>query len=319
MLLYTIKLSPKEWRDDRLYSSDFAWEEPTKNEEGDNVDRISSLPDQMLVYLLPHLHSMADVVNLVKVSKRFYRSLSGEVYRESWRINWLPLFLGAQSGSIKMLERCLEVNAPLDQEWYDTSICWDMKIPRFCRPIHLAIKNRQVEAVKWLLEKKADPGLPGYDPYLYPSPLEIAMSMTLKESAVGLRDSKKRARIELDNATMFQALIAAKADPNVIDTKCDLLLRRAMIVRSPTGVSYFALLLKGGANPNQLCSCTSPCGLYPSSDYKEYPSFHPPTDRDIQSLGMEMINSILRRPDRLCPSTWNLFVDARVRLLELSA
>lgn len=148
MPLYTIRLSLKEWRDDRLYSSDFAWKEPTENEEGDNVDRISSLPDEMLLQLLPHLYSMADVVNLVKVSKRFSRSLSGEVYRESWRINWLPLFVGAQLGSIKMLERCLEVNAPVDQEWHDGSICWDMKMYRSCRPIHVAIQNRQVEAVK---------------------------------------------------------------------------------------------------------------------------------------------------------------------------
>ncbi|KAH6998769.1 hypothetical protein BKA56DRAFT_684612 [Ilyonectria sp. MPI-CAGE-AT-0026] len=273
----------------------------------------------MLLYLLPHLHSMADVVNLVKVLKRFCRSLSGEVYRESWRINWLPLFLGAQLGSIKMLEWCLEVNAPLDQRWHDSSICWDMKIPRFCRPIHTAIKNRQVEAVKWLLEKKADPGSPGYDPYLYPPPLEMTMPMTLKESAVGLRDSEKRTRIELDNVTMFRALIVAKADPNVIDTKCDFLLRRALLVRSPTGVSYFAPLLKGGANPNQLCSCTFICGNYPFSHRKKYPHLHPTTDRDLQSLGMERIDSILRRRGRLCPSTWDLFVDARVRLLELSA
>lgn len=217
-----------------------------------------------------------------------------------------------------MLERCLEVHAPVDQEWYDGSICWDMKILRSGRPIHVAIKNRQVEAVKWLLENKADPGLPGYDSDLHPSPLEIAMSITLKESAVGLRDSEKRAKIELDNATIFRALIAAKADPNVKDTQCDFLLRRALLVRSPRGVSYFALLLERGADPNQLCSCTFKRGHYPSSHCKSYPRLHPPTDRDIQSLGMEGINSILRR-GRLCPSTWDLFVDARVRLLELSA
>lgn len=145
------------------------------------------------------------------------------------------------------------------------------------------------------------------------------MSITLKESAVGLQDSEKRTRIELDNATIFRALIAAKADPNVKDTKCDFLLRRALLVRSPRDVSYFALLLKHGADPNQLCSCPSRCGHYPSSHYRRYPRLHPPTDRDIQSLGMERINSVLRRWDRLCPSTRDLFADARFRLLELSA
>lgn len=318
MSLYTIQLSPKEWRGDRRGSSDFAWEKPTENEEGDNVDRISSLPDEMLLHLLPHLHSMTDVRNLVNVSKRFSRSLSGQVYKESSRINWLPLFLGARSGSIEMLERCKKAQVPLDQEWFDGSICWDMKIYRFCRPIHVAIKNRQVEAVKWLLENKADPGLPGYESYQYPSPLEIAMSITLKESAVGLGDSEKTTRIELANATIFRALIAAKADPNVRDTQCEFLLRRALLIRSPWGVSYFSLLLEHGANPNQLCSCTVNCGLYPSPYYKRYLHLHPPTDWDIRRLGMERIDSILR-PGKLCPSTRDLFVNARLRLLELLA
>ncbi|KAH7002390.1 hypothetical protein EDB80DRAFT_685557 [Ilyonectria destructans] len=83
-----------------------------------------------------------------------------ELYLEFGRkFDWLPLFVGAMRGDIKLLERCLDLGSPIDQvctsdqvrytiyEWNSDMIdCWNF-VYMFHRPIHMAITHRQLDTV----------------------------------------------------------------------------------------------------------------------------------------------------------------------------
>jgi len=80
-------------------------------------DRLSILPDKLLLQIFSHFVEFAHCLNLIKRSKRFYNSLLPELYKQTGRIHgWYPLYAAARTGNVAALERCYEFSAPLDSD-----------------------------------------------------------------------------------------------------------------------------------------------------------------------------------------------------------
>lgn len=122
-------------------------------------DRLSGLPSGILYEILSHISLDRDGFSLVCTSKRFYRLFILELYKEAGRTsNWAPLFVGAVSGNLLTLKRCLEADAPLNCRWpRHHPEWWVLNIDEGDQPLQVAMMHYQVEAVEWMLEKGADP------------------------------------------------------------------------------------------------------------------------------------------------------------------
>ncbi|KAM5347767.1 hypothetical protein ACJ41O_007591 [Fusarium nematophilum] len=118
-----------------------------------NQDRLSALPDEILLMILSRIHPTKDGLGLVVASKKLYSILILDLYRLTGeQLNWRPLFLGARYGNLNTLERCLEAGAPLNcPQPEHESTEQNVWIPKGSRAIHCALMHHQLEAVKWLL------------------------------------------------------------------------------------------------------------------------------------------------------------------------
>lgn len=230
------------------------------------VDRLSQLPNEILLMILSHLPSMSDFRSVANLSWRFTRRFGPELYLEFGRkFDWLPLFVGAMRGDINLLERCLKLDAPIDQiatsdricqtsvGWfYDPTDWWEF-VYVFNRPIHTAIEHRQLGTVRWLLKHGADPGRPGYLKSQGDSsstPLMWCLCLFEHRIKSGILD------IIPVTFEIFRALLEAKADPNVNDINLGHPLRKVLsewFIHHRLGFVYLAILLKYGADPKQLC------------------------------------------------------------------
>ncbi|KAH6987096.1 hypothetical protein EDB80DRAFT_898359 [Ilyonectria destructans] len=185
----------------------------------DKVDRLSTLPTELHLRIFSYLDSIDDMRNLANTSRWFYILFDEELYKESGRrINWLPLFIGAQKGDIKLLERCEHAGAPMDTTWQLTHTYLDVDFSQHCRPIHVAIEHRKVAAVKWIIKKYPESAKgPDYtNTYGYfKSPLETAMCASRVDIGFETWSLARRQKAELNNKRIFEALLEKGADPNV--------------------------------------------------------------------------------------------------------
>lgn len=144
-------------------------------EESVPQDRLSSLPNEILLAISSHLPTWIDSLNFSKASKRYHDPLLCQLYKES---DWYPFYIAVQSGNIATLDRCHEFGVPVDRPFelmrydgYDGT-----------RPLIFAIRHYQPAVVEWLLDHNADPS----DPDIFQvapsrwealSPLEIARGL----------------------------------------------------------------------------------------------------------------------------------------------
>lgn len=264
------------------------------------------MPTEILLRFYSHLDSIDNMRNLVNTSRRLNFSLDNELYKESGRrINWLPLFIGAQKGDIKLLERCERAGAPLDTTWQLTHTYPDVNFSKFCRPIHLAVEYRKPVVVKWLLEQ--DTGANGSD-YItecghFKSLLELAMRTSPVDAGVEQWSLARRQKAGLDNKRIFEALLEKGADPKGKIAEYGHLLRLAFSHDNGIrhGIPFLTLLVQKGVNLNVLCQCKDHCTLNPLPgpkarlrDMHFKRTFRPVTALDIRRLIWD---------NKLCPTT----------------
>ncbi|KAJ4201778.1 hypothetical protein NW767_006316 [Fusarium falciforme] len=124
-----------------------------------NPDRLSSLPLETLLELFSYVSLDGGGFSLVRASRKLYHLLILELYKEWGRkSNWAPLFVGAVSGNLLTLKRCLEAGAPLNCRWpRHVPKWWVLNIDEDDQPLHVAMMHYQVEAVEWMLDQKVNP------------------------------------------------------------------------------------------------------------------------------------------------------------------
>lgn len=230
------------------------------------MDRLSQMPNEILLMILSHVPSMSDFRRVANLSRGLNNTLGRELYLEfGRRFDWLPLFVGAMRGDIKLLERCLDYGAPIDQVCTSDQVCqitlfstsdkidcWNL-VYQFHRPIHTAIAHRQLDTVRWLLAHDADPGRPGYlriPGDSFSTPLMWCLGMF--ESQLRMKDEVIRP-IDFE---IFRILLEAKAGPNVNDIKFGYPLCRVFssyFAYNRYSFVYLSILLKYGADSKQLC------------------------------------------------------------------
>lgn len=270
------------------------------------MDRLSTLPTELHLSIFSYLDSMDDMRNLANTSRLFYILFDEELYKESGRrFSWLPLFIGAQKGDIKLLERCQQAGAPLDTTWQLTNTYVDIDFSQHCRPIHVAVQYRKLVAVNWFLELKNNDN--GYD-YItergdFKSPLEWALHSSGIDAKIEKWSVARRQKAGLVNTRIFEALLEKSAHPKDKIAEYGHLLRRVMSVdtRVRHGIPFLTLLVQKGVNLNVLCDCWDPCALNPLPGRKERLQgkhfqniFRPVTAMDIIKLIWN---------NKLCPTT----------------
>lgn len=122
-------------------------------------DTLSALPAEILYEVFSHSPLYGDALNLLCTCKRFYNLFLVELYKKSGRkANWAPMFAGAMSGDMHILERCLEAGARLDYRWpgHDPK-WWVLNLDQGDQPILVAAMHYQVEAVEWMLAQGVNP------------------------------------------------------------------------------------------------------------------------------------------------------------------
>ncbi|KAM0326383.1 hypothetical protein ACHAPQ_007781 [Fusarium lateritium] len=114
---------------------------------------LETLPAEILLNIVPYLlfsHTSA----LARTSKTLYAIFNHELYKQCKHINWHPLF---STTNTQTLQRCLEVNAPIDFHWPDGIDSGTLYLAPGWRPLRQAIDEYRVDVVKWLLAHGADP------------------------------------------------------------------------------------------------------------------------------------------------------------------
>ncbi|KAH6962080.1 hypothetical protein BKA56DRAFT_679618 [Ilyonectria sp. MPI-CAGE-AT-0026] len=274
----------------------------------DKVDRLSILPAELHLSIFSYLDSIDDMRNIANTSRRLNLSLDKQLYKESGRrINWLPLFIGAQKGDIKLLERCEKAGAPMDKTWQLTHTYLDVDFSQHCRPIHVAIEYRRVAAVKWIIKKYPDFAKgPDYtNTYGYfKSPLETAMRTSRVDIGFKTWSLARRQKAEWNNKRILKALLKRGADPNVKIAKYVHPLRLAFSVDDDIlrpGIPYLTLLGGKGANLNAFCTCRQQCSLNitPNRDKTLLSLFAKKAIRELNALDIRRLIST----NKLCPTT----------------
>ncbi|KAH7159562.1 hypothetical protein B0J13DRAFT_616375 [Dactylonectria estremocensis] len=119
---------------------------------------LSAMPAMILRSIFTKLDSINTMRNMASVSCRLNKELRDELYAEcGWWLNWLPLFLAAQSGDIRLIHRCMELGAPVNALWAYRSAKGNRFMAVFAFPLDAAIEHNQVGAVRWLLRYDAQP------------------------------------------------------------------------------------------------------------------------------------------------------------------
>lgn len=253
--------------------------------EHGGLNRFYDLPIELLLSLIPHLHSLRDIKNLASVSRVFHHIFGQELYKECHRrLDYLPLFIGAMEGDIKLLGYFLKYGQQIDPIWTDKKIPHPMFVYPNHRPIHVAIEHGQVDTVDWLLAKGANPNqsenLTELD--YCRTPLQICMEM-----ASGILATNPDMN-EPTQLRIFRALLKSGADPNVKDKFYDYPLRQWLT--SEMGdirkcIPYISLLLFYKANPLQLCKYYNT--KHKCSFRSELLGSRPPADSQcVQDVGM---------------------------------
>lgn len=110
-------------------------------EESVPRDRLPGLPNEILLEIFPHMLTWIDSLNLSKASRRYYKPLLWQLYKES---DWYSLYIAVRTGNIATLDRCHEFGAPLDSPLKHME--WE-HYPG-TQPLTLAIRNYQPDAVE---------------------------------------------------------------------------------------------------------------------------------------------------------------------------
>lgn len=267
------------------------------------MDRISLLPNEILVKIFQHIDSVWEMRDFVNVSWRFHQTFNVELYLTCGRLfNWLPLFVGAQRGDIRLLKVCLGLKAPLDTTWQGDQMWSHVSIYPFYRPLVTAVEYGQVSAVTWLLSKKADPngGANSFD--VDKTPLKACLQICSRDAPS--QDIKHSNERELARYQIFRALLASGANPNPGIIGGYSPLREALRqvherLGLGGGIPYLALLLKGGADSSRLCKLwprPHVCWLHPStlgSRCERHEEYY--CEEDSLNLTPEDINIIVQR------------------------
>ncbi|KAL2684547.1 hypothetical protein Neosp_005625 [[Neocosmospora] mangrovei] len=123
-------------------------------------DMLSTLPCETLFEILSYLCPVGDGLALISTSKKLYKELIVQLYKEAGRqLNWLPLLFGASEGNIDTLKRCDEAGAPLDHTWPYIGNCKGGR-PRggsfkFCQALDWAIGGKHKKARDFLIRQRA--------------------------------------------------------------------------------------------------------------------------------------------------------------------
>lgn len=236
------------------------------------MDRISLLPNEILLNILRHINLISDIRAFANISRRFHQALNVELYLRCGRLhNWLPLFVGAQRGDIRLLEVCFDLGAPLNTIWQGDQMWSHVSIYPFHQPLVTAVEYGQVSAVMWLLSKKVNlnGGANSFDVDI--TPLKACLQISSMDASS--QDTKRSNERELARYQIFRALLARGANVNPGNVEVFSPLREVLRqvhegLGLGGGIPYLALLLEGKADPSRLCKLRSRphvCWLDPST------------------------------------------------------
>ncbi|RSL48994.1 hypothetical protein CEP54_012646 [Fusarium duplospermum] len=126
-----------------------------------NPDRLSTLPQEMLLEIFHVLPTFKDKGCFVLTSKYLHQISNKYLYRSTGEtLSWLPVFLAARQGDIAQLNKCKEAGAPANISWNDqhsSRACVSPDIRHGGSPLEEAIMNLQVRTVKWFLKQGTSP------------------------------------------------------------------------------------------------------------------------------------------------------------------
>ncbi|RGP61242.1 hypothetical protein FLONG3_10608 [Fusarium longipes] len=124
---------------------------------------LEALPTELLLKIF-HAMKYRAAGRLVRTSKTMYRLLNHDLYKRTENQGWFPMGFAAATNNLRTMELCLEAGATID-----THITKDVGYHRWngdsCylvggwRALREALYRMHVDAVKWLLEKGADPNM----------------------------------------------------------------------------------------------------------------------------------------------------------------
>lgn len=116
--------------------------------------RFSDLPLKVVYQALSYLSPERDGFNIVCTSTTFYNLYIMDLYKEAGeKSSWAPLFVGAVSGNIRTIKRCLDAGASLDYRWPGNDPkWWVLYLDEGVQPIHAAMMHYRVETVEWILD-----------------------------------------------------------------------------------------------------------------------------------------------------------------------
>lgn len=144
-----------------LVSGSVAASEAAPASEPRNPDRLTTLPQEMILEIAKRVLVFNDKLSLLLTSRYLHQILHEDMYKSGCKtLNWRPLFFAARKGDMAKLNRCKELGAPANVYWdckhdFDNSI--RLAIQHGASPLEEAIMNGRVGAVKWLLAQGANP------------------------------------------------------------------------------------------------------------------------------------------------------------------
>ncbi|KAF6799413.1 hypothetical protein CSOJ01_12516 [Colletotrichum sojae] len=238
------------------------WPRPRPRPVITTFGRLSDFPDDILIDI-SKTPRRKDRTNFMLVSRRFYWIMRVALWSKAKNLlHWFPMFLGAMTGNIPLMEEALQRGCSVNKTWLCFKLGSKQGFKRGQRPLHQAVRNGHADAVDWLLAHGANTDIN--------HPRKLDDDLCLLHLAAGDAWEKSQFCWKLDNDQLevltnewqvptgpryriFLALLQAGAKPP--PGKEDFYLLSAAhtcrIVSAPT----LQQMLQHGANINDLCHC----------------------------------------------------------------
>lgn len=192
--------------------------EASLTSEPRNPNRLTTLPQEMLLEIYHLLPTLTDKSHFTLTCKYLHQMFNEDLYKSACKLpNWLPVFLAARQGSTAALNKFKKLGAPVNIFWnrkHDSENWVSPAIQHGASPLEEAITNVQPGAVKWLLAHRARPEKVKYRC----SPLMQAFWMLRKNTIESLPSTQHRThRNQFSPFAMQKLRVRAKKARRIID------------------------------------------------------------------------------------------------------
>ncbi|KAH7374892.1 hypothetical protein B0T11DRAFT_344749 [Plectosphaerella cucumerina] len=205
------------------------WPRPRPPRVLKTFDHLSDVPDDILINIIDNL-SLKDLAICMLVSRSFYWITRESLWKKAKNLlHWFPMFFGAMTGNIPVMEEALRRGCPVDETWLCFKLGSKQGFMRGQRPyIRLVSMGKQMP----------------WNGYWRTGPVRITPEWHVPTGP---------------RYHIFLALLQAGAKPPPREEWYYLIMatHSCRIVSAPT----FQLMLQYGANINHLCTCPDHEGL----------------------------------------------------------